>query len=634
MVLVSSLLSATVSSLTIAALCASLAPGTAAQNSPSPPNASRPNILFLMCDSMDGRVLDPTSPVSSRVEMPNLRKLASRGVNFINTYAASPQCVPSRTTMFTGRRIDQTKTWNNGQGIAGIPFSAGGGATASLDTTCVNDYDEATCRRWQVEQNISATLLDSLRALRYESHLYGKVDVGAGILQDADETNATCDGYHGGPSLSILTRTADIRKPTKPDPLQITNDVDNHVHEEDWKMLPKCIEFLRRQAALRVGHNEPGDGGTAITSPVSTTNWMLYCSINIPHPAFDTNATWLDYVHDDLVDVPTWLPDETFHPADSYMSISKSVWRNFTKQEVLKVRKTYYAMCAETDFMFGLVLDALKETGFNDNTFIVFLSDHGEMNMEHRQVWKNSMYEASSRVPMMIVPPNDFGGDAWNRGAVVRNLTSLLDVYPTLLEMTQVSATALRSSSPPSPFAMPGFLQGHSLFPFLYKPGQSAALSDTGIIRAYPKNRSVTSQYHSNMGNTGSFMIRAGRWKYTAFGRYSYDKTYTPQLFDLSTDPEELHDLASLTAHSGVVADLDARLRDVVDYPAVEAEARANDVALYKRFFADRLSVAKLKLALKRAYRGFDDADWARLQAWVKRESVKLGAQTKTTKME
>lgn len=77
---------------------------------PRPKPNGRPNILFLMCDSMDGRVLDPTSDVSQKLEMPNLRKLAAEGVNFIRTYAASPQCVPSRATMFAGRRIDRIQT--------------------------------------------------------------------------------------------------------------------------------------------------------------------------------------------------------------------------------------------------------------------------------------------------------------------------------------------------------------------------------------------------------------------------------------------------------------------------------------------------------------------------------------------
>ena len=62
-------------------------------------------------------------------------------------------------------------------------------------------------------------------------------------------------------------------------------------------------------------------------------------------------------------------------------------------------------MCAETDYMLGSVIEALKNFGLYNNTFIIFLSDHGEMNMEHRQVWKNSMYEASSRVPLIISPP-------------------------------------------------------------------------------------------------------------------------------------------------------------------------------------------------------------------------------------
>ena len=64
-------------------------------------SAKKPNVLFLMCDSMDGRVMDPRSPVYERLEMPNLRRLMTHRVN-CGHGAASPQCVPSRTTMFAG----------------------------------------------------------------------------------------------------------------------------------------------------------------------------------------------------------------------------------------------------------------------------------------------------------------------------------------------------------------------------------------------------------------------------------------------------------------------------------------------------------------------------------------------------
>ena len=538
----------------------------------------QPNILFLMCDSMDGRILDPTSPISSFVQMPNLRKLAGRGTNFINTYAASPQCVPSRTTMFTGRRIDQTRTWSNEQGVAVIP------STGKLDSECLRLFDEETCSSFAEEQNITATLVDSLRELRCEACLYGKVDVGAGILQDEQETNATANGYHSGPSLSILTRTADIRKPTKPDPISITNDKDNHVHQEDWKLLPKCIEFLK---------NAP-------KASVDSKNWMLFCSINIPHPAFNTNSTWLSYVDLNAINIPVWLDESDFHPADSYMSQSKSVWRNFTNKEIMMVRKTYYAMCAETDFMLGSVIDALHKYDHFENTFIVFLSDHGEMNMEHRQVWKNSMYEASERVPLIIAPPPSMINI--NRGAVVQNLTSLLDVYPTLLEMAQQTND--------NTIDMPRFLSGHSLFSFLFN---DSTQSRSNV--PYPLDRKVTAEYFSNMGNTGSFMVRSGNYKYIAFGRHAYDATYTPQLFDLQSDPEELNNIA--VNKPQVVQELDAYLRSVVgDYFSLDKLVVQNDKFLFKKFFVDKFNTAALRTKFETTYRGFNDADMEKINTW------------------
>jgi len=407
-----------------------------------------------------------------------------------------------------------------------------------------------------------------------------------GFWQIQMETNATKNGFHSGPSLSILTRTADIRRPTKPDPLDITNDKNNNVHPEDWKMISKCIEFLQ---------NLPNAGEQQKKTSFGREyggNWMLYCSINIPHPAFNTNNTWLKYVNVSAVTVPYWPKLEDFHPADSYQSISKNVWRNFTDKEIIKVRKTYYAMCAETDYMLGKVLKALKDSGQEQNTFVIFLSDHGENNMEHRQVWKNSMYEASERVPMIIAGP----GIA--KGKLVHNLTSLLDVYPTLLRMTAPTAH------------LPEFLDGYSLFPLM---AETPSIYDP---HEYPLNRAVVSQYHSNMGNTGSFMLRKGDWKYIAFGNDgTIIKNYQPQLFNLSQDPDELHNVASQNPE--VVAKLDTILRSVVDYPAVDAKVKANDKALYKMYFADKFTPKDLRTKFNKAYKGFDDNDMEKINVWL-----------------
>ena len=67
----------------------------------APTKPMRRNILFLQCDEMDGRVLDPSHPLSKVTKMPHLRKLAARGVNFVRGYCENPLCAPSRAGMHT-----------------------------------------------------------------------------------------------------------------------------------------------------------------------------------------------------------------------------------------------------------------------------------------------------------------------------------------------------------------------------------------------------------------------------------------------------------------------------------------------------------------------------------------------------
>jgi iduronate 2-sulfatase len=71
-----------------------------------PPNAkndTRPSILLIHVDSMDGRQIEEGSAALT----PNLDKLAARGVKFSMTYTAAPECVPSRSSVWSGRRNDQ-----------------------------------------------------------------------------------------------------------------------------------------------------------------------------------------------------------------------------------------------------------------------------------------------------------------------------------------------------------------------------------------------------------------------------------------------------------------------------------------------------------------------------------------------
>ena len=105
-----------------------------------------------------------------------------------------------------------------------------------------------------------------------------------------------------------------------------------------------------------------------------------------PHPKMIALAPALALVLAFFLVLVLALANGPGPPCRRYMSISKNVWRGFSAGEVARVRRTYYAMCAETDYMLGTVLDALRATGQYARTYVLFVSDHGEMNMEHRQV--------------------------------------------------------------------------------------------------------------------------------------------------------------------------------------------------------------------------------------------------------
>lgn len=329
---------------------------------------SKPNILFFMCDSMDGRNMDPTTQQYSLINMPTLHSLSSQGVNFIRTYTNSPQCVPGRCAMMTGRHTHHQGAYSNNLGFA---LSSNG----TMDITCKSQYSEETCDYFGTKmQNNNYTLVDAMEDIGYNVYLYGKVDIGGNVIHLSSQSNASADGFHGAPTLQIITRSASINKPTKDSPASssMLNDNDKHVHPEDHTGAAKCVERLnmlgeewKKRNSIRNGNgNESGGdaggvaGGGEGGDRIGWKPFFLQCSFYIPHPPFDANKTWLNEVNIDGITIPPNMNENDMHPYDAYMSMAKHGNSKFTDSQILDVRKTYYAMNAETDYLFkGLKSD-------------------------------------------------------------------------------------------------------------------------------------------------------------------------------------------------------------------------------------------------------------------------------------
>jgi arylsulfatase A-like enzyme len=287
------------------------------------------------------------------------------------------------------------------------------------------------------------------------------------------------------------------------------------------------------------------------------------------------------------------------HPADVFASTEKMhlsyvdrgngtsppqvVPVSYDAAQVGTVRRVYYAMGNEVDTWVGLLLDALEARRDGAEWFVVYLSDHGENQMEHLQTGKNNMYEGSARVPFIV------SGPGVRRGVVSTEMVSLLDVYPTLCDIAGVE--------PPS------FLSGHSVAPLLFgsgggeggremkrervqeregdgEGGENGGRRGAGTAAVMaasatvPRPDYVVSQYHSTYSTRGTFMVRRGSYKLIRFG--GNESVFPPMLFDVEADPFELHDVSR--TRPKVVAELTAVLDAEFDWKGADAEARAFQV--------------------------------------------------------
>jgi arylsulfatase A-like enzyme len=181
----------------------------------------------------------------------------------------------------------------------------------------------------------------------------------------------------------------------------------------------------------------------------------------------------------------------------------------------------YYAMITHLDAQIGRVLEALEASPYARNTIVVFAADNGLAVGQHGLLGKQNLYDHSVRVPLVI------GGPGLPQGRRADTLCYLLDVHPTLCDLTGVP--------------VPATVEGHSLLPALRNP--QARVRDS-LFLAYR---------HFQRG------VRTDRWKLI---KYNVAGKQTTQLFDLERDPWETANLADDPAQAARVRELTVLLRD------------------------------------------------------------------------
>lgn len=456
----------------------------------------RRHVVVIMSDEHDPRVMGCAGhPV---VRTPHLDALAERGIRFENAYTPSPICVPARAAFATGMRVHQTRHWDNAMPYTGDP------------------------RGWGHVLQRAGIRVESIGKLHYRAE-----EDPAGF--DREHIPMHVVGGHGMVWASI--RDPYVSSPSSKRMLgEYIGGGESSYTAYDREVTARAQAWLR-------------DAGTR-----PHERFVLYVGLVAPHFPLVAPQEFFSLYPLDRLPAPKLHPDQGYqrHPwVQAYHDFMKNEEQFADPEERLRAFAAYYGLCSFLDHNVGAIVGALREAGLEDETTIVYTSDHGD-NLGTRGLWgKSTLYQESVRVPMLLAGPEV-------RPGVCETPVDLLDLFPTILEGAGLDPAPEMEARP-----------GRSLFAIGAEPPQP--------------ERVVFSEYHAAGSNTAGFMVRKGRYKFHYYVRHR------PELFDLETDPEELHDLAGDPAHAEVVRAMEAELRRICDPEAVDALAKQDQCAMIER---------------------------------------------------
>ncbi|HJZ58521.1 MAG TPA: sulfatase [Gemmataceae bacterium] len=454
--------------------------------------ADKVNVLFVVSDDLCNVLECYGHPV---VKSPNIDRLAAKAVRFDRAYCQFPLCNPSRSSFLTGVRPDTTKV-----------------------------YENAT----QFRKNIPdvQTLPQTFRKGGYYVARVGKL-------------------YHYGVPGQIGTDGLD----DPPSWEKVVNprgwDKDDEDKDLIFTLTPNAKGSARFGGTLSWLASEGPDAeqtdGKIATEVVKLLEankdrpFFLACGFFRPHTPYVAPKKYFAMYPPDSLKLPEVPANHREGlPAPAFGS-AKPEQDKMTDAQRRQALQAYYASVSFMDAQLGQLLDALDRLKLADRTIIVFTSDHGYHLGEHGLWQKMSLFENSTRVPLVIYDPRSKGN-----GKASARTVELVDLHPTLAELAGLPA--------------PAGLEGKSLKPLLDDP--TAAWDKPAITQVSRGTPTTTGEPVGKNPWFLGYSVRNERYRYTEWdgGKKGV------QLYDYEKDPGELKNLADDPARADIVKQMKALL--------------------------------------------------------------------------
>ncbi len=478
--------------------------------------ADKPNVLFIVCDDLNTHVSTSGYP---HIKTPAFDELAAAGMTFRRAYCQYPVCGPSRASFLHGLYPQSTGVLDNKTdirvvrpGTVSMPqrFKESGYWTVAVGKVFHNEKLDHGDDAWDKVlrfENDEMPMVTPIRE-KFEAE-YGPITEGKSrrkwreyYATIAPQTRGQQPGY--GPT-----------------------GLEDEQHK-DGKNARQICEWLTGS----VHGDKP---------------FFMACGIQKPHVPFLAPDKYFEmYPKADLKFTPAsleyWKTVPRIAQTKRYerFGFEFGVENDDLRREYMQA---YHACISFIDAQIGTILDALKHSGHWDNTIIVLTSDHGYL-LGGKFMWgKVMLFEQCDRVPLIIRVPEAIGPGSTTPGSSSEGLVELIDLFPTLSELCEVTP--------------PAELQGQSLVRMLNDP-QSAGkeVVYTIVTRGQPLGKAIrTQRFHYTQWNTGE------------------------ELYDLSIDPRENTNLVTSAKHNSVLVEM----RTHLEHAEAKAIARQHKLSRDKK---------------------------------------------------
>jgi len=452
----------------------------------------RPNILILYTDQQRWDALGTSG--NSRIRTPNLDRLARSGTLFSRHFVQNPVCMPSRASFLSGQYPETL-----GISHMGVPLPE----DIPLLPHYLKPYGYRTAN------------IGKLHALPHANrdHRMPHPAYGFDQLEIADEPGIYEDAYRAWVRARAPEHLDAVSVGLSPHSATWleTMGIGDGIHHPEERFPKREIPF---GAPAGLTHTAfVADRTLAFLDEGGGQPWLCIAGFYSPHSPWVAPQEYLDQYDPATLAIPD-VPVRQPVSGDERNPDSEDAASG--DDELRGATHGYYAMVSEVDHHVGRILDRLDELGIAERTMVIFTSDHGEWLGKYGRYGKgHPADDAVSRVPLIVRVP---GHGA--RTGTVETIVEAVDVLPTILDCAAIQ--------------IPPAVQGRSLRPLLDGKGVE------------------------DPGRPGSALTEHRGWKTLRTGKFRYliEESGREYLFDLTTDPDEMENVADRPAYAPALGEL------------------------------------------------------------------------------